>query len=220
MYLRHSVVTLRCLWVFIVCTITSTCIHIQIYIYGWSGGHFRYWLPSCLWFPYKCICFQLCIFIYVYIHVRMKSWAFLTVTPRCLWELYVYMFISTCVHTQHINVWKKSWSFLTVSTRCWRVHMFPILHLYIHVHPCINEVVGVLDSDPKVSTGWRRLIGYLIFIGQFPQKSPIICGSFAEIDLHFQASYGSSPPCTPVLFCFCVHLYIYTYTYTYVWMKS
>ena len=40
------------------------------------------------------------------------------------------------------------------------------------------------------TTGWRRPTGYFIFGGHFPQKSPIICGSFAKRDLQLKASYG------------------------------
>ena len=45
-------------------------------------------------------------------------------------------------------------------------------------------------------TEWRKDLGCLIFISHFPQKSPIIRGSFAENDLQLKASYAFTLLCT------------------------
>ena len=63
--------------------------------------------------------------------------------------------------------------------------LMSLSHTYIHTH---TQNTFQYCCKTRL-TGWQRLIGSLIAIGHFPQKSLTFSGSFVENDLQLRGSY-------------------------------
>ena len=98
------------------------------------------------------------------------------------YTLYVCIYI-ICMHIHYTKIYA---AFTQV---CIRQHR-RTADIYMLTHMCVHTCIYTQSY-----TGWQRLQGCLVYIGYFPQKSPIISGSFAKHDMQLKVFYGSSPPC-------------------------
>ena len=174
-------------------------------------------------------CLYVCIYTktHTYIHTRIHTFDGSTSSEDlsthsscfCMY-LYVLTHIFTYVHTR-IHTSTRA---LPAKTYLPTVHACMYAYVLTHMFACIHT--RILTSDKRTSSedlckGWCRVIGCLIFIGHFLQKSPIVCGFFAIHDLQLKASCDSTPPCTHsscLYVCRCINtrIYICSYTYTHL----
>jgi len=100
------------------------------------------------------------------------------------------------------------------------MHTHTHMHIYAEVHNsvmwCLNVFSVCVHAFLHLSIHTKKCIACLIFIGHFPQKSPIISCSFVKNDLQLEASYGLRHPCMPSVIYPYIHTYIQKYKHTYM----
>jgi len=141
----------------------------------------------------------ICIYVYVYMYIYTYMYMYIYI-----YVTYVLTYKLTCIFTPVLTARNPP-----LDAACFD----NILLLQMDTFEISNQ----LWFNNSICTGWRSVIGCLVFIVHLPPKSPKISGAFAERDLQLNASYASSTPCmysqlhlTYIFICMYICIRIYT----------
>jgi len=144
---------------------------------------------------WKCVNIDMCVYMYTpHLHNMDTNFYYIHVdTPH----LHLHnIFIYTCI--QHIWSHNKGSVLQCVAVCCSVLQYVAVCRSVLQCAAvccsmCLNR--RFCQQTTEATTEWRIPIGYCMFIGHFPQESPIRIGSCAERDLELKSPYASLPPC-------------------------
>ena len=158
-----------------------------MYIYMYTGRRIHIYIHIHMYI-YTYICTYIYIYICTYTHAYIYSYMNIQLLHTYI-NMYIYVYTIICIYTythrQDLMTHpRQPVQFQAAAIEQRERGSFPPLRAQAPALPAASDTV------------WRRVIGCLIFIGHFLQKSPMINGSFAKNDLQLKASYESLTPCT------------------------
>ena len=170
-----------------------------------------------------CVYIHICIYIYTYMYMYIYIYSYMYIYIYIY--TYIHTFIYTYLHMYSFIYIHRQWQDNTSSAVlvgrgrgvgapcqyylhaaasylcnwcCWsccvrarraRECIFPFVLVFLSP----SSVAKSFACEHLYRVAKTRRMAYLI--GHFPQKNPIISGSFAKIKLQLKTSYESSPPC-------------------------